>query len=62
MRGTGRLCWFGPFLASRISERVYVNRTGAVEVASVETTPAHEMAWLSEAVAFANARRTKGGV
>jgi hypothetical protein len=37
VKGAGRLRWFGPFLASRISFKVFVNRSGKVEVAELST-------------------------
>lgn len=53
MIGTGRLRWFGPFLASRISNKVFINRIGTVEVADWNTCSDSERTWLSDASSWA---------
>lgn len=57
MTGTGRLRWFGPFLASRISCKVFINRKGPgienVETATLDTCRAGEVLDYLDASAWA---------
>ena len=56
MSGTGRIRRFGPLLASRISGKVFANRTGDVVTVDDRTCQPDEVGWLDEAV-----RWIKGG-